>query len=129
MFIFFFFFGIKGIVYKDFILAGQTVNSASYCDFYSDEVKMYEHFAMNFDHKRTGCCTTTGHHLTLTFSSGNFFTKNNITVILTHPTFLFPQLMIGLKCRHFDTTEVIEAESQEVLNTLTEHDFQDAFKK
>jgi hypothetical protein len=28
-----------------------------------------------------------------------------------------------------DTTEVIEAESQAVLNTLTEHDFQDAFKK
>jgi hypothetical protein len=27
---------------------------------------------------------------------------------------------------HFDTVEVIEAESQVVLNTLTEHDFQDA---
>jgi hypothetical protein len=32
-----------------------------------------------------------------------------------------------LKDRHFDTTEVIEAESQAVVNTLTEHDFQDAF--
>jgi hypothetical protein len=31
--------------------------------------------------------------------------------------------------RHFDTFEVIEAESQAVLNTLTEHDFQDVFKK
>jgi predicted helicase len=30
---------------------------------------------------------------------------------------------------HFDTIEVIEAESQAVLNTLTDHDFQDAFKK
>jgi hypothetical protein len=29
----------------------------------------------------------------------------------------------------FDTYEVVEAESQAVLNTLTEHDFQDAFKK
>jgi hypothetical protein len=29
---------------------------------------------------------------------------------------------------HFDTIEVIEAESQAVLNTLTEHDFQGAFK-
>jgi hypothetical protein len=37
-------------------------------------------------------------------------------------------LKIKLKGRHFDTTEVIEAESQAVLNTLTEHDFQDAFK-
>jgi hypothetical protein len=34
-----------------------------------------------------------------------------------------------LKGRHFETIEVIEAESQVVLNTLTEHDFQDAFKK
>jgi hypothetical protein len=35
---------------------------------------------------------------------------------------------IKLKGRHFDTTEGIEAESQAVLNTLTEHNFQDAFK-
>jgi hypothetical protein len=37
-------------------------------------------------------------------------------------------LKIKLKGRHFDTTEVMEAESQAVLNSLTEHDFQDAFK-
>jgi hypothetical protein len=42
---------------------------------------------------------------------------------------LFPRLkiLVKLKGRHFDSTEVIEAESQAVLNTLTEHDFQDAF--
>jgi hypothetical protein len=38
-------------------------------------------------------------------------------------------LKIKPKGRRFDTIEVIEAESQGVLNTLTEHDFQDAFKK
>jgi hypothetical protein len=37
--------------------------------------------------------------------------------------------MMELKDRCFDTTEVIKAESQAVLNTLAEHDFQDAFKK
>jgi hypothetical protein len=36
-------------------------------------------------------------------------------------------LKTKLKGRHFDTTEVMEAESQAVLNSLTEHDFQDAF--
>jgi hypothetical protein len=36
-------------------------------------------------------------------------------------------MKIKLKGRHFDTLEVIEAESQEVLNILTEHDFQDVF--
>jgi hypothetical protein len=42
---------------------------------------------------------------------------------------LFLRLKLKLKGRHFDTTEVTEAESQAVLNTLTEHDFQDVFKK
>jgi hypothetical protein len=37
---------------------------------------------------------------------------------------LFPLLMI----RHFNTTEVLEAQSQAVLNTITECDFQDLFK-
>jgi hypothetical protein len=37
-------------------------------------------------------------------------------------------LKVKLKGRHFDTFEVIEVESQAVLNTLTEHGFQDAFK-
>jgi hypothetical protein len=37
-------------------------------------------------------------------------------------------LKIQLKGRHFDTVEVIEAESLAVLNALREHDFQDAFK-
>jgi hypothetical protein len=38
-------------------------------------------------------------------------------------------LKIKLKDRRFDIIEVIEAESQAVLNTFTDHDFQDAFKK
>jgi hypothetical protein len=38
---------------------------------------------------------------------------------------LFPRLRIQLKGHNFDTVDVIEA----VLNTVTEHDFQDAFKK
>jgi hypothetical protein len=59
-----------------------------------------------------------------------FFTKNNMTVVPKPPYFyLFPRLKIKLKGRHFDTTDVMEAESQAVLNTLTEHDFQDALRK
>jgi hypothetical protein len=42
---------------------------------------------------------------------------------------MFPQFKIKLKGRHSDTIEVIEAESQAVLNTLTEHGFQYSFKK
>jgi hypothetical protein len=38
-------------------------------------------------------------------------------------------LKIKLKRRHFDTTEVIKAGLQVMVNNLTEYDFQDAFKK
>jgi hypothetical protein len=49
-------------------------------------------------------------------------------IIVPHSPYfsLFPRLKIKLKNRHFDTIEVIEAESQAVLNTLTKHHFQDA---
>jgi hypothetical protein len=41
----------------------------------------------------------------------------------------FPRLKIKLKGHHFDTTEVMEAESQAVLNTLTENNFRDVLEK
>jgi hypothetical protein len=37
----------------------------------------------------------------------------------------FPRLKVKLQGRHFDTFELIEAESQDVLNTLAEYDFHD----
>jgi hypothetical protein len=37
-------------------------------------------------------------------------------------------LKIRIKGGHFDTTEVIEAESQAVLNIFTEYKFQEPFK-
>jgi hypothetical protein len=51
--------------------------------------------------------------------------------VVPHPPWisLFPHLKIKLKGRHFETTEMIEAELQAVLKTLTEHNFQDTFKK
>jgi hypothetical protein len=49
-----------------------------------------------------------------------FLTKNNMTAIPQPRYFsLFLQLKIKLIGRHFDTTEVTEAELQVVLNTLT----------
>jgi hypothetical protein len=43
--------------------------------------------------------------------------------------FLFPKIKLKLKGRRFDTTEEIHAESQKVLDTLTEKVFQEAFQK
>jgi hypothetical protein len=52
---------------------------------YGDCVKMCEDFASNFgDDKRTGCCVTTTHRLTL--FTGEFLTNNNMTVV-PHPPY------------------------------------------
>jgi len=42
--------------------------------------------------------------------------------------FLFSKLKMKLKGRIFQTLEEIQAESQAVLNTLRENDFQECFK-
>jgi hypothetical protein len=42
--------------------------------------------------------------------------------------FLFPKNKLKLKGRRFDTIEEIQAESQRVLDTLTDKDFQEAFQ-
>jgi hypothetical protein len=74
----------------------------------------------------------TAQSLTVPFFTREFFTKNKMTIIPQPPYFyLFSQLKIKLELEgwHFDTIEVMEVDLQAVLNTLTEHDFQDAFKK
>jgi hypothetical protein len=43
--------------------------------------------------------------------------------------FIFPKMKLKLKGRRFDTIEEIQTESQRVLDTLTEKDFQEAFQK
>jgi len=58
-------------------------------------------------------------------------------IVVPHPSYspdlalsdysLFPKLKIKLKGRQFQTEE-IQAESQAVLNTLRENDFQECFK-
>jgi hypothetical protein len=120
-------FDVKGIIHKEFNLEGQTVNSAYYCDFLR---QLCEDFAANFEDKRTGCRITTMHRLTHPFSPRNFWPKAT-RLSSPHPSYLsvFPRLKIKLKCRHFDRIKVFKAESQAVLNILTEHDFQDAFRK
>ena len=67
-----------------------------------------------------------------------FVAKNKIAVI-PHPLyspdlapcdfFLFSKMKLKLKGRRFDTITEIQAETQKVLNTLTEKDFQEAFQK
>jgi hypothetical protein len=119
---------MKGIVHKELILVGQPFDSAYSCDI------------VQWPHENVGgLCPELWwqinwllHHDKAPFFNREFLTKNN-TVIIPHPSylpdlapydyFLFPWLKTG----HFDTIVVTEAELQIVLNTVTEHDFQDAF--
>jgi hypothetical protein len=71
---------INGIVHKEFVLAGQEVNSAFYYDIPWRRVKMCEDLAMNFGNIRTRCCIIT-HQPESPFSPG-FFTKGNMAVTL-----------------------------------------------
>jgi hypothetical protein len=63
-------------------------------------------------------------------SDDETFLSRVITGDLVPCDFLrFPKIKLKLKRRPFDTTEEIQAESQRVLDTLTEKDFQKAFQK
>jgi hypothetical protein len=62
-------------------------------------------------------------------NEGFLLPKTTRLLCPTYPTFLFLRLRIKLEGRNFDTTEVIGAESKAVMNTLTEYNFRDAFKK
>jgi hypothetical protein len=69
------FFDIKGDVTNN--LSWQAKQSIPHATvmFYSNCVKIFEDFALNFGDKRTGCCISTMHHLTLIFSPGNYWLK------------------------------------------------------
>jgi hypothetical protein len=63
------------------------------------------------------------------FFHRRIFNQNNITVVRHSPYYSVSPIVDKTERPPFDAIEVIEAESQAVLNTLTEHDFQVKFKK
>jgi hypothetical protein len=74
---------IKGTVHTEFVLAGQTVNSANYCDVL---LWLCEDFVPNFGKKRTACCIMMTHYLTLPYSPGNFWPTTTWLLSSTHTT-------------------------------------------
>ena len=87
--------------------------------------------------RTTGCSITTMHPRTPRWLCSIFLPPKTWRSSPTPPYspdlapcdfFLFPKMKIKLKGRRFDTVEEIQAESQKVLNTLTQKDFQDSFQ-
>jgi hypothetical protein len=85
---------------KKFVLAGQTAYFAYYCDILWQHENVLR-LIPTFGDKRTDSCIMTKHHLTLSFSQGNFLPKITWLSTPTHPTqltwrppttFLFPAI-------------------------------------
>ena len=122
--------------HKEFVPPSQTVNAAFY-------VQLLQRLWKNVRRKRPDQWrnnTWLLHHdeapAHAALLTRRFLTDNNMTVV-PHPPyspdlapsdfFLFPKLKMKLKGRRFQTLEEIQAESQAVLNTLRENDFQECF--
>jgi hypothetical protein len=87
-------FVIKAIVNEEFVLIGQTVNSAYYCD-------VLRRLRENVRRLRPEL-----------WRQKNWLLHHDNMTSVPHPPYfsLFPRLNIKLKGHHFDTIQVIEAE-------------------
>lgn len=127
------FFDIEGVVHKEFLPHGETVNGKFYCE-------VLKRLRESIRRKRPDKWLSNDwflHHDNAPSHTAlvvrQFLASKNITVI-PHPPyspdlapcdyFLFPKLKSRMKGRRFDTVEEIQAEAQEVLNALTPGDFQ-----
>ena len=127
------FFDQEGIVYREFVPPGMTVNADFYCD-------VLRRLRENVQRKRPQKWRNQNliiHHdkapAHRSFKVSQFLAKNNMTVIPhTHPVpcdfFLFLKLKLRMKGRTFNTNEEIQEELQRVLDTIPKRDFQGCFQ-
>jgi len=132
------FFDIEGIVHKEFIPRGQTVNSGFYCEVLRRMREKVRRHRPQLWREQTWLLHHDNAPAHTAILTQKFLAANKIPVF-PHPLyspdlepcdfFLFPKMKFKLKGRRFDTIEDILAETQKVLDTLTEKNFQDAFQK
>jgi hypothetical protein len=82
------FFGVMGIFKKEFVLAGQTINSAYYCDVYTATAwKRAKNSPRTLTTKEVAVVSrhSTVSHI---FFHQRIIDKTNMTVVPSHPTFL-----------------------------------------
>jgi len=125
-------------VYKEFVPPGQTVNGKFYCKVLR---RVRENVRCKWpDMWKNGDCLL--HHGNAPAHTSlfvrEFLTKNNMTTV-PNPAYspdlapcdfyVFPKMKLRLKGWHFISIEEIQAESQQVLNTLTLADLNECFQK
>ena len=130
------FFDQMRIVHKEFVPPGQTVNAAFYIEIWNVYGRMREGSDLISGGTTHGCSTMTMRQPMLPSWLDGFWPITTwlwCHILPTRPDlapsdfFLFPKLKMKLKGRSFQTEE-IQAESEAVLNTLRENDFQECFK-
>jgi len=124
-------------VHKGFVPTGQTVNSGFYCEVLRRLHEKVRRHCPQLWREQTWLLhrdNAPSHTAVLTHQ----FLAKNKTAVIPHPPyspdlapcdFLFPKMKLKLKGHRFDTIEEIQAETQKVLDTLTEKDFQEVFPK
>ena len=106
--------------------------------FWDEWGKMWGANSLRCGRTETGCCTMTMRLHTPHALWGISWQKNNVTTV-PHPAYspdlahcdfyVFPKMKLCLKGRHFISIEEIQAESQQVLNTLRLAVFNECFQK
>jgi hypothetical protein len=130
-----FFFDVKGIVHYEFVPPNTTVSSDFYCDVLRRLRENVRRKWPELWHNHNWL-----HHDIMpahTFLQTTEFVTNNNMVIIPYPPYLpdlgpcdfalFPKLKMKLKGRH-ETVSDIQRESQAVLNSIKENNFQRAFE-
>ena len=130
------FFDQKGIVHKECVPPGETVNAAFYVEVTK---RLWENVRRKWPNQWRNN-TWLLHHDNVPAHAAllpQWFLTDNYMTVVPHPPylpdlapsdfFLFPKLKKKLKGRRFQTEE-IQAESQAVLNTLRKNNFQECFK-
>jgi len=132
------FFDIRGTVNHEFVPEGQTVNAEFYCNFLP---RLREDIRRQ--RPELWCAGNLLLHDGNAPSHGALVTRGFLArkgiITLPHPPyspelapcdfFLFPKMKLQLNGRRFDRVEEIQRESQNVLGTLLEQEFQHAFQQ
>jgi hypothetical protein len=130
------FFNIRGTVHREFASEGQIMNAEFYCD-------VLYHLREDIRRKRPELWRAgdwllhddnAPSHWALLMCQ---FLAHNCIITLPHPPyppdlapcnfFIFLKMKLQLKGRRLDRVEEIQRESQHVLGTLREQDFQQSF--
>ena len=131
------FFDQEGIVHREFVPPGMTVNATFYCDVLR---RLRENVRRKRPQKWQNQNLIIHHDNAPALMSFKFmqFLATNIMNVKPHPPyspdlapydfFLFPKLKLRMKGRRFDTTEEIQEESQRVLDTIAKRDLQGWFQ-